>query len=115
MVRNASRALKIGVHLPFGPKFDVANRTFYPEKFRLAYYTFSIIDLNILTAALAPKLTDLLYLNSCEVCQVEFQRYDVNPEMPVDGVMLTIRDLEVEVVRLEATPSPASTSLTSRP
>ena len=37
MVRNASRALKIGVHLPFGPNFDVANRTFYPEKFRLAY------------------------------------------------------------------------------
>ena len=37
MVRNASRALKIGVHLPFGLNFDVANRTFYPEKFRLAY------------------------------------------------------------------------------
>ena len=37
VVRNASRALKIGVHLPFGPKFDVANRTFYPENFRLAY------------------------------------------------------------------------------
>ena len=70
---------------------------------------------NIMNASLAPKLTDLLYLNSCEVCQVEFQRYDVNPEMPVDGVMLTIRDLEVEVVRLKATPSPASTSLTSRP
>ena len=68
-----------------------------------------------MNAALAPKLTDLLYLNGCEVCQVEFQRYDVNPEMPVDGVMLTIRDLEVEVVRLKATPSPASTSLTSRP
>ena len=68
-----------------------------------------------MNAALDPKLTDLLYLNSCEVCQVEFQWYDMNPEMPVDGVVLTVRDLEVEVVRLEATPSPASTTMTSRP
>ena len=45
MVRNASRALKIGVHLRFGPKFDVANRTFYPEKFRLAYCTGYILRL----------------------------------------------------------------------
>ena len=38
MVRNASRALKIGVHLPFDPNFDVGIGTFYPEKFRQAYY-----------------------------------------------------------------------------
>ena len=32
VVRNAFRALKIDVHLPFGQMFDLANRTFYPEK-----------------------------------------------------------------------------------
>ena len=36
VVRNASRALKIGVHLPFDPHFDVGIGTFYPEKFRQA-------------------------------------------------------------------------------
>ena len=43
MVRNASRALKIGVHLPFDPNFDVGVRTFYPEKFRQAYYTATVL------------------------------------------------------------------------
>ena len=38
MVRNASRALKIGVHLAFDTNFDMEIGTFYPEKFRLAYY-----------------------------------------------------------------------------
>ena len=33
MVRNASRTLKIGVHLPFDPNFDVGIGTFYPKKF----------------------------------------------------------------------------------
>ena len=28
MIRNASRALKIGVHLPFDPNFDVGIGTF---------------------------------------------------------------------------------------
>ena len=37
MVSNASRALKIGVHLAFDPNFDVEIGTFYPEKFRQAY------------------------------------------------------------------------------
>ena len=37
MVRNASRALKIGVHLPFDPNFDVGIGAFYPEKFWQAY------------------------------------------------------------------------------
>ena len=45
MVRNASKALKIGVHLPFGPKFDLANRTFYPEQFRLAYCIFNVREI----------------------------------------------------------------------
>ena len=39
MVRNASRALKIGVHLPFDPNFDVGIGTFYLEKFRQAYWS----------------------------------------------------------------------------
>ena len=38
MVRNASRALKIGVHLAFDLNFDVEIGTFYPKKFREAYY-----------------------------------------------------------------------------
>ena len=33
MVRNASRALKIDVHLAFDPCFDVEIGTFYPENF----------------------------------------------------------------------------------
>ena len=33
MVRNAFRALKIGVYLPFDPNFDVGIGTFYPENF----------------------------------------------------------------------------------
>ena len=37
MVRNASRTLKIGVHSPFDPNFDVGGGTFYPQKFRQAY------------------------------------------------------------------------------
>ena len=39
MVRNASRSLKFGVHLPFDPNFDMGGGTFYPEKFRQAYCT----------------------------------------------------------------------------
>ena len=39
MVRNASRALKIGVHLPFDPNFDLGISTYYPEKFQQAYCT----------------------------------------------------------------------------
>ena len=41
MVRNASRAHKIGVHLAFDPNFDAEIGTFYPEKFRQAYCTSS--------------------------------------------------------------------------
>ena len=39
MVKNVTRVLKIGVHSPFDPNFDVGSGTFYPEKFRLAYCT----------------------------------------------------------------------------
>ena len=42
MVRNAYKTLKIGVHLPFDPNFDVRIGTFYPEKFRQAYYVVGI-------------------------------------------------------------------------
>ena len=38
MLRNASRALKIGVHLPFDPNIGVGMGTFYPEKFRQTSY-----------------------------------------------------------------------------
>ena len=38
MVRNASRTLKIGVHSPFDLNFDLGGGTFYPQKFRQAYY-----------------------------------------------------------------------------
>ena len=34
--RNASRMLKIGVHSPFDPNFDLGGGTFYPQKFRQA-------------------------------------------------------------------------------
>ena len=37
MVRNASRVLKIGVHLPFDPDFDVRIGTFNPKMFHPAY------------------------------------------------------------------------------
>ena len=37
MVRNASMAIKIDVHLPFDPNSDLEIGTCYPEKFRQAY------------------------------------------------------------------------------
>ena len=37
MVRNASRAPKIDVHVPFDLNFDVGIGTFYPDKFHQAY------------------------------------------------------------------------------
>ena len=33
MVRNASRTLKIGMHSPFNPDFDVGSGTFNPKNF----------------------------------------------------------------------------------
>ena len=68
MVRNASRALKIGVHLPFDPNFDVGVRTFYPEKFRQAYCTyphylvFNRITFNLWQLYLIDKLSDSMTL-----------------------------------------------------
>ena len=49
MVRNASRALKIGVHSPFDPNLDVGFGTFYFEKFWQAYWTVTITQSLMMT------------------------------------------------------------------
>ena len=69
MVRNASRALKISVHLAFDPNFNVEIGTFYPEKFRQAYYTTGsrVTQIQILRTILA-KLRYYFTVPVCPSC-----------------------------------------------